>query len=334
MLQHSESTQGHCPLIGDVPQHMYYSLDASSRSTSPAATQSLWLKATVCTIAALAGCLAYAHTAPAHSHNWAQSQATHTAPRSPAAMRLPLRSSTLSSPSQGPRAVAHAATTKSLPDAPARRTALAGAHNTALPQSGPALLWLAGALLAAAGALVHYARPHPTGSFATLAAADCGPIAMYTATGTPVQSQTQRIMEEMTSRQQQATGAGGATTYEALQRADKIWKGIREMPTGDAAGPAPQFVREVSQPLGVVPGCVPVPFWRMLRNLRLNCGGGCGCGLACDGACVHACAGACLYSTWSWCGRSCLCVCIWVFLFVPACVGGFGRACRCASAHS
>jgi flavin-dependent dehydrogenase len=77
---------------------------------------------------------------------------------------------------------------------------------------------------------------------------------MYTATGTPVQSQTQRIMEEMTSRQQQATGAGGATTYEALQRADKIWKGIREMPTGDAAGPAPQFVREVSQPLGVVPG--------------------------------------------------------------------------------
>lgn len=52
-----------------------------------------------------------------------------------------------------------------------------------------------------------------------------------------------------------AGGAGGATTYDALLRADRAWRALREAPVGAAAGPAPQFVREHQTPLGAPPTC-------------------------------------------------------------------------------
>lgn len=42
----------------------------------------------------------------------------------------------------------------------------------------------------------------------------------------------------------QAGGAGGGTTYEALQGADALWTKLRNAKTGSDAGPAPEFVRE------------------------------------------------------------------------------------------
>ena len=49
----------------------------------------------------------------------------------------------------------------------------------------------------------------------------------------------------------QAGGAGGLTTYKALQGADAAWTKMRNMPTGEAAGPAPTFVRESAALLGL-----------------------------------------------------------------------------------
>ncbi|KAK9820787.1 hypothetical protein WJX74_003932 [Apatococcus lobatus] len=59
-----------------------------------------------------------------------------------------------------------------------------------------------------------------------------------------------RISEEQEHSNQQASGAGGGTTYAALQKADEAWLKMRTMKTGAAAGPAPQTVRESSQRLG------------------------------------------------------------------------------------
>eukprot|EP00208_Stichococcus_sp_RCC1054_P007563 CAMPEP_0206136508 /NCGR_PEP_ID=MMETSP1473-20131121/1749_1 /ASSEMBLY_ACC=CAM_ASM_001109 /TAXON_ID=1461547 /ORGANISM="Stichococcus sp, Strain RCC1054" /LENGTH=633 /DNA_ID=CAMNT_0053529101 /DNA_START=287 /DNA_END=2188 /DNA_ORIENTATION=+ len=42
----------------------------------------------------------------------------------------------------------------------------------------------------------------------------------------------------------QAGGAGGGTTFEALQGADKMWERVRNTKVGEEAGPAPEFVRE------------------------------------------------------------------------------------------
>ena len=47
----------------------------------------------------------------------------------------------------------------------------------------------------------------------------------------------------------QAGGAGGGTTLEALKRVDGVWRTIRNMPEGEAAGPAPVFVTESSDRL-------------------------------------------------------------------------------------
>ena len=49
---------------------------------------------------------------------------------------------------------------------------------------------------------------------------------------------------------EQAGGAGGGTTLRALERVDAAWAAIRNMPEGDAAGPAPSFVTESREPIG------------------------------------------------------------------------------------
>ena len=59
-------------------------------------------------------------------------------------------------------------------------------------------------------------------------------------------SLTQRIMESIPS-EHQAGGAGAATTYQALQGADKAWERLRNMDTVNP-GPAPQFVKESDVP--------------------------------------------------------------------------------------
>eukprot|EP00271_Cylindrocystis_brebissonii_P005231 TRINITY_DN17188_c0_g1_i1.p1 TRINITY_DN17188_c0_g1~~TRINITY_DN17188_c0_g1_i1.p1 ORF type:complete len:622 (+),score=96.60 TRINITY_DN17188_c0_g1_i1:241-1866(+) len=46
--------------------------------------------------------------------------------------------------------------------------------------------------------------------------------------------------------QEEAGGAGGLSSYEALKRADANWARLRNMPTGTAAGPAPDVVRRKS----------------------------------------------------------------------------------------
>lgn len=47
----------------------------------------------------------------------------------------------------------------------------------------------------------------------------------------------------------QAQGAGGRTTFAAFRAADELWLKLRNMPEGEAAGPAPTFVRQSSAPL-------------------------------------------------------------------------------------
>lgn len=65
----------------------------------------------------------------------------------------------------------------------------------------------------------------------------------------PEASRTFRVMERLNARQ--SGGAGGGTSWEALQRLDDAWTRLRTMPTGTAAGPPPAFVREhLNQPLG------------------------------------------------------------------------------------
>jgi len=48
----------------------------------------------------------------------------------------------------------------------------------------------------------------------------------------------------------QSLGAGGGTTWSNLQRMEGVWEGIRTMKTGEAAGPAPQFVTDIPTPRG------------------------------------------------------------------------------------
>ena len=68
-----------------------------------------------------------------------------------------------------------------------------------------------------------------------------------------VSDRTKRLLEgcckigpSETEGKPQAGGAGGGTTLEALKRVDGVWRSIRNMPEGDAAGPAPVFVTESS----------------------------------------------------------------------------------------
>lgn len=64
-------------------------------------------------------------------------------------------------------------------------------------------------------------------------------------------SLTQRMFRKMNTaaRTKQAGGAGGSTTFEALQKADAMWYKLRHAKTGKDAGEAPVFVREFSSPL-------------------------------------------------------------------------------------
>lgn len=59
---------------------------------------------------------------------------------------------------------------------------------------------------------------------------------------------TEKIFEDIQQRatSKQAGGAGGATTYEALQRLDKAWHTLRHSQPGSNV---PQFVTETSSPL-------------------------------------------------------------------------------------
>jgi hypothetical protein len=73
-----------------------------------------------------------------------------------------------------------------------------------------------------------------------------------TANTTGVSDLTRRLLEdldakaagEQTSQAGGAGGLGGSTTLQALERTDKVWSSIRNMPTGAAAGPTPTFVTE------------------------------------------------------------------------------------------
>ncbi|CAM9859710.1 unnamed protein product [Ectocarpus sp. 4 AP-2014] len=67
--------------------------------------------------------------------------------------------------------------------------------------------------------------------------------------GVREKGRTQRIMEAMPSSKQ-AMGAGGSSTYQGLLRADAGWTALRNMKTGDDAGPAPTYVTESDTPLG------------------------------------------------------------------------------------
>eukprot|EP00798_Chlamydomonas_sp_ICE-L_P008360 gene8360-3440_t len=64
-------------------------------------------------------------------------------------------------------------------------------------------------------------------------------------------SMTEQIFDavDAANTTKQAGGAGGATTYETFKRVDEGWLKLRTMKEGAAAGPAPTFVQEVSQPL-------------------------------------------------------------------------------------
>ena len=97
-----------------------------------------------------------------------------------------------------------------------------------------------------------------------------------------------------------AAGAGGATSYAALQRADAAWRALR---TRTAWGPRPTFVRECREPLGAAP-----------QYDVVVCGGTLGVFLACSlqlqgglGRAAHPCA-RCVPAFWgrrdSW-QRSC-----------------------------
>lgn len=57
---------------------------------------------------------------------------------------------------------------------------------------------------------------------------------------------TRRMFKRMNDAEttKQAGGAGGGTTYEALQGADALWSKLRNAKTGSDAGPPPEFVRE------------------------------------------------------------------------------------------
>lgn len=61
-----------------------------------------------------------------------------------------------------------------------------------------------------------------------------------------MRSLTQRIMEATEGRDAQSGGAGGTVSYSALKRADQNWARIRNMKTGQEAGPAPETVHERS----------------------------------------------------------------------------------------
>ncbi|PRW45123.1 fad dependent oxidoreductase [Chlorella sorokiniana] len=66
-------------------------------------------------------------------------------------------------------------------------------------------------------------------------------------------SLTQRMFRQMEQNQAagaQALGAGGSTSYQALQRADAAWRDLR---TRMVWGPRPQFVRETGQKLEAAP---------------------------------------------------------------------------------
>eukprot|EP00953_Heterococcus_sp_UTEX-ZZ885_P018261 10198-Heterococcus_DN1.PRE.1 len=102
------------------------------------------------------------------------------------------------------------------------------------------------------------ARSHLMGGSSSTANRRCSSLARMSATAPSTaapstsKSLTQRIMEGIPS-EQQAGGAGAATTYEALLRVDKGWEMLRNMKTGADAGPAPQFVKESSELLATAP---------------------------------------------------------------------------------
>jgi hypothetical protein len=98
------------------------------------------------------------------------------------------------------------------------------------------------------------ARPRLIGSSSAAPRFSMSAAPSTTSTTAPSSSKTltQRIMESIPS-EQQAGGAGAATTYEALLRVDKGWEMLRNMKTGADAGPAPQFVKESCEPLATAP---------------------------------------------------------------------------------
>jgi hypothetical protein len=100
------------------------------------------------------------------------------------------------------------------------------------------------------------ARSHLMGSSSSTATRHCSSLSMSAAPSTAApstsKSLTQRIMEGIPS-EQQAGGAGAATTYEALLRVDGGWEMLRSMKTGADAGPAPQFVKESNELLATAP---------------------------------------------------------------------------------
>ena len=70
-----------------------------------------------------------------------------------------------------------------------------------------------------------------------------------------VSERTRRLLTSIEGTDgEQACGAGGGTTLAALERADAAWSALRNMKTGDEAGPAPVFVTE-SDALINTPSC-------------------------------------------------------------------------------
>jgi hypothetical protein len=63
---------------------------------------------------------------------------------------------------------------------------------------------------------------------------------------------TLKILETVEKSSQEAGGAGSGLSPEAFLRLEKAWEGVRNMKTGKAAGPAPQFVKTVSCLVGNV----------------------------------------------------------------------------------
>jgi hypothetical protein len=99
------------------------------------------------------------------------------------------------------------------------------------------------------------ARPHRTPRVQSCRASSTPPLAAA-AGDDAATARTRRLLDSLPGAEAQAGGAGGGTTFAALQRADAAWSAMRAAPSGAAAGPPPVFV---TRHAGAQPGVAAPP---------------------------------------------------------------------------